>query len=124
MKARWLWSLGRTVTALQPALGLTHGGGLDADGCHTNRMTGEYHCHRAPNVLPYPPSAPSQPFPTQRLQALPPDDARASNNLMEPGPPCSTGGGRELKAALARCAEITVDDYRLVCFDALGAGSR
>lgn len=23
-----------------------HGGGLDADGCHTNRKTGEYHCHR------------------------------------------------------------------------------
>lgn len=28
-----------------------HGGGLDANGCHTNRKTGEYHCHRnnAPN---------------------------------------------------------------------------
>ena len=24
----------------------THGGGLDASGCHTNRRTGEYHCHR------------------------------------------------------------------------------
>jgi hypothetical protein len=24
-----------------------HGGGLDAQGCHTNRKTGEYHCHRA-----------------------------------------------------------------------------
>ena len=23
-----------------------HGGGLNADGCHTNRRTGEYHCHR------------------------------------------------------------------------------
>ncbi|WP_373459687.1 YHYH domain-containing protein [Cupriavidus necator] len=23
-----------------------HGGGLDADGCHTNRKTGENHCHR------------------------------------------------------------------------------
>lgn len=23
-----------------------HGGGLNADGCHTNRKTGEYHCHR------------------------------------------------------------------------------
>jgi hypothetical protein len=22
-----------------------HGGGLNADGCHTNRKTGEYHCH-------------------------------------------------------------------------------
>ncbi|MBY4898292.1 YHYH domain-containing protein [Cupriavidus sp. AU9028] len=24
-----------------------HGGGLNAEGCHTNRKTGEYHCHRA-----------------------------------------------------------------------------
>ncbi len=24
-----------------------HGGGLNADGCHTNRRTGDYHCHRA-----------------------------------------------------------------------------
>lgn len=23
-----------------------HGGGLDRDGCHTNRKTGDYHCHR------------------------------------------------------------------------------
>ena len=25
-----------------------HSGGLDRHGCHTNRKTGEYHCHRAP----------------------------------------------------------------------------
>jgi 5-methylcytosine-specific restriction endonuclease McrA len=23
----------------------SHGGGLDASGCHTNRKTGSYHCH-------------------------------------------------------------------------------
>jgi hypothetical protein len=32
-------------TASSPAS--AHGGGLNADGCHTNRKTGEYHCHRA-----------------------------------------------------------------------------
>lgn len=26
---------------------LAHGGGLNAEGCHTNRKTGDYHCHRA-----------------------------------------------------------------------------
>lgn len=26
-----------------------HPGGLNAAGCHTNRKTGEYHCHRAPS---------------------------------------------------------------------------
>lgn len=29
-----------------------HGGGLNAEGCHTNRKTGEYHCHRAPAAAP------------------------------------------------------------------------
>lgn len=25
-----------------------HGGGLNKDGCHKNRKTGDYHCHRGP----------------------------------------------------------------------------
>lgn len=32
--------------ALVPAAALSHGGGLDANGCHANRETGDYHCHR------------------------------------------------------------------------------
>lgn len=40
--------------AINVALGasgtvLAHGGGLNADGCHTNRRTGDYHCHRGSN---------------------------------------------------------------------------
>lgn len=27
-----------------------HGGGLNASGCHTNRKTGDYHCHRGPSA--------------------------------------------------------------------------
>lgn len=27
---------------------ISHGGGLDSNGGHTNRKTGEYHCHREP----------------------------------------------------------------------------
>jgi hypothetical protein len=27
-------------------LAAAHPGGLNKDGCHTNRKTGEYHCHR------------------------------------------------------------------------------
>lgn len=27
-----------------------HPGGVDARGCHTNRKTGEYHCHRDPSA--------------------------------------------------------------------------
>lgn len=29
---------------------LAHGGGLNAQGCHNNRKTGDYHCHRAQEV--------------------------------------------------------------------------
>ncbi|HEX6088287.1 MAG TPA: YHYH domain-containing protein [Thermoanaerobaculia bacterium] len=41
-----------------------HGGGLDRNGCHTNRKTGEYHCHaehrRPPRHQPH--EAPLPPF--------------------------------------------------------------
>ncbi len=30
---------------------LAHGGGLDSRGCHNNRRTGDYHCHRPPRLL-------------------------------------------------------------------------
>ena len=30
-----------------PSPASAHGGGLNAQGCHNNRKTGDYHCHRA-----------------------------------------------------------------------------
>ena len=36
----------------------SHGGGLNKDGCHNERKTGGYHCHRAKN--PVIPSIPQQ----------------------------------------------------------------
>jgi hypothetical protein len=48
-----------------PAFVDAHGGGLDARGCHTNRKTGEYHCHGAqaatPRASPFVPARPSNP---------------------------------------------------------------
>lgn len=40
-----------------------HSGGLDKHGCHTNRKTGDYHCHRgAPPATAAPaPSVPAKP---------------------------------------------------------------
>jgi len=35
-----------TVLLLSTAEVMAHGGGLDAQGCHTNSKTGERHCHR------------------------------------------------------------------------------
>lgn len=55
--------LGRHLLA---ALGLAllavpasaHPGGLNAEGCHNNRKTGEYHCHR-PQAAPAPERRPA-----------------------------------------------------------------
>lgn len=41
--ARLAFSIAVLCIPFTQALG--HGGGLDAEGCHTNRKTGEYHCH-------------------------------------------------------------------------------
>jgi len=43
----------------EPAL--AHSGGLNAEGCHTNRKTGEYHCHR-PQQARAPSHKPAQPL--------------------------------------------------------------
>jgi hypothetical protein len=29
-----------------PTAAFAHGGGLNKEGCHNNRKTGDYHCHR------------------------------------------------------------------------------
>ncbi|MGY0799185.1 excalibur calcium-binding domain-containing protein [Lysobacter sp. A286] len=31
---------------LAPGVVVGHSGGLNSEGCHTNRSTGDYHCHR------------------------------------------------------------------------------
>lgn len=36
---------------------MAHGGGLNAEGCHHERATGGYHCHRAPSSYSHPPPA-------------------------------------------------------------------
>jgi hypothetical protein len=33
------------LAAFQSRTALPHSGGTNADGCHTNRKTGDYHCH-------------------------------------------------------------------------------
>ena len=34
------------LLTIPPLPVLAHPGGLNAEGCHNNRKTGEYHCHR------------------------------------------------------------------------------
>ena len=37
------------LALMQPLVLFAHGGGLNAEGCHNNRKTGDYHCHRDPS---------------------------------------------------------------------------
>jgi hypothetical protein len=50
------------LLALFPPLALAHRGGLNADGCHNNRKTGDYHCHGAAKRASPPPSMPASGF--------------------------------------------------------------
>ncbi|MCL6729181.1 excalibur calcium-binding domain-containing protein [Sphingomonas hankyongi] len=34
------------IISLPAEPALAHGGGLNSEGCHNNRKTGDYHCHR------------------------------------------------------------------------------
>lgn len=54
LRDRYAWkaavvACGAVAVAL-PAV--AHGGGLNAEGCHTNRKTGDYHCHRSASPPP------------------------------------------------------------------------
>jgi hypothetical protein len=48
---KWMLALGMAGLTAVPLQAFAHGGGLDAQGCHHNRKTGDYHCHRA-HVMP------------------------------------------------------------------------
>lgn len=50
---QWLMLL----AILVPSAAWAHGGGLNAQGCHMNRKTGDYHCHRGAANPSVPPDA-------------------------------------------------------------------
>lgn len=48
------------LMATAPAALFAHGGGLNAAGCHNNRKTGDYHCHRPQTSKPSQTAQPQQ----------------------------------------------------------------
>lgn len=67
-----------------PGVAIGHGGGLDKNGCHTNRKTGDYHCHGAPATSPPvrsqpPPSVPTTPRTSSSTLLSVQPSARASD---------------------------------------------
>lgn len=69
-------------------LAAAHGGGLNAEGCHNNRKTGDYHCHRAPSVAT-PPVQRAVPS-SKPGTAVNPQAAKAAP-AERTGPTCYTG---------------------------------
>lgn len=47
------------LLAISP-VAYAHGGGLNAQGCHNNRKTGDYHCHRPQQAIQRPTPSPAQ----------------------------------------------------------------
>jgi hypothetical protein len=73
---------------------LAHGGGLNAEGCHNNRKTGDYHCHRAqqsPAPMPsqFVANEPSSTRKSQQLVTEPQTRQRQTNEYGRPT--CYTG---------------------------------
>jgi len=62
-----------------------HGGGLNAEGCHNNRKTGDYHCHRAPAVTA-PPTTAAAPANVPKSQSVVPQDTRPATPTCHVGP--------------------------------------
>lgn len=48
MKPLAVFALGGAIllSGLPAFPAMSHSGGLNAEGCHNNRKTGDYHCHR------------------------------------------------------------------------------
>lgn len=64
----------------------SHGGGLNAEGCHNNRQTGDYHCHRAPRAAQ----------PTSPVQRLAPPSGSSGKRSC---------GGKTTCGQMASCSE-------------------
>jgi len=103
--------------SLMPVAAWGHGGGLDANGCHTNKKTGEYHCHHGgaasgPNGSSggssyISPASPAKP----RLSKQKPvaSEIRGAVSLV------SVGDGDTIRVMGANGKKVTI---RLACIDA------
>lgn len=115
MRAVWAAAL----VALLPPAALAHGGGMDANGCHTNKKTGDYHCHGGGGGAP-PPSQPRSSGPAYSAPAAAPAPRRSTPKPSTPPPSgpvslVSVGDGDTIRVTGANGQKVTV---RLACIDA------
>ena len=112
-----------------PIAAHAHGGGLNKEGCHNNRKTGDYHCHRGAKARP---QAPAEPTLTGVPRIIDGDTIRIGNTRIrlhgidapEAKQTCTAGGkewrcGQEATNALVgvigghwvACSQRDVDRY-------------
>lgn len=84
-----------------PTAAWAHGGGLDKNGCHTDRKTGRYHCHGTPRA-----AQPAAPAPQPRQ---PPAPSTLFAAPAEAAPlPAACGASRDDLRAAARALLIAL----------------
>ena len=67
---KWISALATAGFMAVSSHAVAHGGGLNAEGCHHNRKTGDYHCHRGQQAAPsQPPSGLRDAFATGQATA-------------------------------------------------------
>jgi micrococcal nuclease len=115
---RWPMLIASAALALAPTAALAHGGGVDANGCHTNKKTGDYHCHRGGSPSPSPSPSPSRsvysapaPAPAPRRSQPKPVAAAAAG----PATLVSVGDGDTIRVIGANGQKVTI---RMACIDA------
>jgi hypothetical protein len=81
----WTEMMFLAVMSLSSGMAIGHGGGLNVEGCHNNRKTGDYHCHRAPSTVVPPAIAPQATATPRAAKATSPEAPRP------PVPTCHVG---------------------------------
>lgn len=87
MAARFTMAAAMSVVV---GLAAAHGGGLNAEGCHNNRKTGDYHCHRGPAAAVPSPQV-QRAVPASKPRAASNEQAATAAPAMRTGPTCYTG---------------------------------
>lgn len=112
---RWPMLIASAALALAPTAALAHGGGVDANGCHTNKKTGDYHCHGGGSPAPSPSPSPSRsvcsapaPTPPPRRSQPKPVAAAAAG----PATLVSVGDGDTIRVTGANGQKVTI---RMAC---------
>lgn len=117
---RWPMIIASAALALAPTAALAHGGGMDANGCHTNKKTGDYHCHGGGSPAPAPRPAPS---PSRSVYSAPAPAPAPGRSQPKPvaataaGPATlmSVGDGDTIRVTDAKGQKVTI---RMACIDA------